>query len=198
MLDKFALYDLQSPEKFPPNRFDAEQVKHEESRKRILINAIAELEHIKEQERLQNEGKYIATLPKFKKSTSEIFFMMVDKEVYRKQHITDNEKAYEIKRSCCEYAGLNQDDPMFLNSRRNGQTKRGDRVNYCVTRQVAMYLTRKNTRLSLREIGYLYGGKDHSTVLHTIPCVQNYIDIKDIFVTGMIKRVTQELKRLQS
>jgi chromosomal replication initiator protein len=39
-------------------------------------------------------------------------------------------------------------------------------------RQVAMYLTRELTDLSLPEIGRLYGGRDHSTVLSSIRRVQ--------------------------
>jgi chromosomal replication initiator protein len=35
-------------------------------------------------------------------------------------------------------------------------------------RQVAMYLARKITRYSLEEIGSYFGGRDHSTVLHSV------------------------------
>ena len=35
-------------------------------------------------------------------------------------------------------------------------------------RQVAIYLTREMTDLSLPQIGRLYGGRDHSTVLNSI------------------------------
>jgi chromosomal replication initiator protein len=34
-------------------------------------------------------------------------------------------------------------------------------------RQVAMYLIRQDTQVSLYEIGQLFGGRDHTTVLHS-------------------------------
>jgi chromosomal replication initiator protein len=43
---------------------------------------------------------------------------------------------------------------------------------YVIPRQVAMYLSRKLTPASLLEIGEKFGGKDHSTVLHSIKKVE--------------------------
>ena len=43
-------------------------------------------------------------------------------------------------------------------------------------RQVAIYLTRDLTQLSLPEIGRLYGGRDHSTVLNSLRRVEASID----------------------
>src|SRR5512139_764658 len=43
---------------------------------------------------------------------------------------------------------------------------------YVVPRQIAMYLSRKLTNASLLEIGDKFGGKDHSTVLHSIKKVE--------------------------
>ena len=43
---------------------------------------------------------------------------------------------------------------------------------FVLPRQVAMYLSRKLTHASLLEIGDKFGGKDHSTVLHSIKKVQ--------------------------
>jgi chromosomal replication initiator protein len=43
---------------------------------------------------------------------------------------------------------------------------------YVFPRQIAMYLSRKLTNASLLEIGDKFGGKDHSTVLHSIKKVE--------------------------
>jgi chromosomal replication initiator protein len=42
-------------------------------------------------------------------------------------------------------------------------------------RQIAMYIARKTTELSLPSIGGHFGGKDHSTVLHSINKIENTI-----------------------
>lgn len=46
------------------------------------------------------------------------------------------------------------------------KTKRRNKT-VVLPRQVAMYLTRELTELSLPEIGGAFGGKDHTTVLHS-------------------------------
>jgi chromosomal replication initiator protein len=40
-------------------------------------------------------------------------------------------------------------------------------------RQVAMYLAKENTPLSLKSIGYHFGGRDHSTVIHAIQTISD-------------------------
>jgi len=43
-------------------------------------------------------------------------------------------------------------------------------------RQVAMFLTRKHTRLSLKSIGEAFGGRDHSTVIHACDLISKKIE----------------------
>lgn len=47
---------------------------------------------------------------------------------------------------------------------------------YVYSRQVAMYLIKKNTSLSLERIGLIFNGKDHATVTHAIRTINNLID----------------------
>ena len=48
-------------------------------------------------------------------------------------------------------------------------------------RQISMYLSRKLTPASLVEIGEKFGGKDHSTVLHSIKKVEDKISKESSF-----------------
>jgi chromosomal replication initiator protein len=49
---------------------------------------------------------------------------------------------------------------------------------YLIPRQIAMYFSRKLTDASLLEIGEKFGGKDHSTVLHSIKKVEERASIE--------------------
>lgn len=61
-------------------------------------------------------------------------------------------------------------------------------------RQVAMYLTRQLTKLSLPEIGQAFGGKDHTTVLHSCKKMdQDLLEDKELKntldkLTGILKQ----------
>jgi chromosomal replication initiator protein len=50
-----------------------------------------------------------------------------------------------------------------------------------VPRQVAMYLIRELLDLSLVEIGNLFGGRDHSTVIHAVNRVEEELAVDDAF-----------------
>jgi chromosomal replication initiator protein len=52
---------------------------------------------------------------------------------------------------------------------------------FVLPRQVAMYLSRKLTHASLLEIGDRFGGKDHSTVLHSIRKVEEKMEKEPSF-----------------
>ena len=48
-------------------------------------------------------------------------------------------------------------------------------------RQICMYLAKKRTRFSLAEIGGYFGGRDHTTVMHSIDVVENRMDQEEGF-----------------
>ncbi|HAR68936.1 MAG TPA: chromosomal replication initiator protein DnaA, partial [Thermus scotoductus] len=69
---------------------------------------------------------------------------------------------HEIVRKVAEYFALRPEDLV------GG----GRRKEVVLPRQIAMFLVRELTRSSLPEIGQLFGGRDHTTVLYAIQKVQ--------------------------
>jgi len=61
-------------------------------------------------------------------------------------------------------------------------------------RQIGMYLSRKLTPSSLIEIGEKFGGKDHSTVIHSIKKIEEKINndpyTKSV-IADLMKQVTE-------
>ena len=50
-----------------------------------------------------------------------------------------------------------------------------------IARQVAMYFSKDFTNNSLKSIGFHFGGRDHSTVIHAVQSVNDMIDTDNIF-----------------
>lgn len=63
-----------------------------------------------------------------------------------------------------------------------------------LVRQLAMYLMKKLTNKSLHEIGLFLGRKDHTTVIHAINKIENYLQ-NDVKFNTEIKRLEQEINR---
>jgi len=89
-----------------------------------------------------------------------------------------------IQRCVAEEFGLSLHD---LKTRR--RTK-----NIVLPRQVAMYISRELTDLSLPEIGEFFGGKDHTTVLHSYNKIKNNVGKDEIF-KERVERVIQFIKQ---
>ncbi len=61
-------------------------------------------------------------------------------------------------------------------------------------RQVAMYLMRQETQSSLLEIGAMFGGRDHSTVLHACEKIDRAINL-DPTLRREIVAIREQLQR---
>jgi len=59
-----------------------------------------------------------------------------------------------------------------------------------IARQLAMYFSKEYTNLSLKTIGYHFGGRDHSTVIHAVQSVNDMYDTDNSF-----KRSLDELRK---
>ncbi len=61
-------------------------------------------------------------------------------------------------------------------------------------RQIAMYLAKEMTSLSLKAIGYHFGGRDHSTVIHAIQTINDLIDT-DREIAKSVKELKLRFKK---
>lgn len=61
-------------------------------------------------------------------------------------------------------------------------------------RQVAMYLSRELTELSLPEIGNSFGGKDHTTVLHSYNKIKEVLNL-NVDLKDKVDRIVQVIKQ---
>ena len=73
------------------------------------------------------------------------------------------------------------------------KTKRRNKT-IVLPRQVAMFLSRELTEFSLPEIGTFFGGKDHTTVLHSYNKIKEGLN-KDIGLKEKVDRVIQIIKQ---
>ena len=62
-----------------------------------------------------------------------------------------------------------------------------------VPRQVAIYLTREMTGMSLPQIGEVFGGRDHTTIMHSCKVMENAIN-KDSSMKNLVNTVKNRLQ----
>jgi chromosomal replication initiator protein len=89
-----------------------------------------------------------------------------------------------IQRCVSEEFGVSLQD---LKARRRNK-------NIVLPRQIAMYLSRTLTDLSLPEIGNFFGGKDHTTVLHSYNKIKGDLN-KNGVLKDRVERVIQIIKQ---
>ncbi len=65
-----------------------------------------------------------------------------------------------------------------------------------VPRQIAIYLTREMTGMSLPQIGTVFGGRDHTTVLHSCKTIETNIKSKSN-VSSMVEEIKQRVRNGQ-
>ncbi len=62
-----------------------------------------------------------------------------------------------------------------------------------IARQLAMYFAKEYTNHSLKSIGYHFGGRDHSTVIHAVQTVNDMYDVDNRF-RGSVDELRKKLK----
>jgi chromosomal replication initiation ATPase DnaA len=63
-------------------------------------------------------------------------------------------------------------------------------------RQLICWYLKKNTKLTLQEIGDICGKKDHTTVLHGVKTVDNYLEYNDKVFKETVYEINTELRAI--
>jgi chromosomal replication initiator protein len=71
-----------------------------------------------------------------------------------------------------------------------GRTRKREVVQ---ARQISMYLAKKFTKQSLKSIGDSFGGRDHSTVIHSCQAVEDLMDTDRRF-RGQLDEIQKKIK----
>lgn len=82
-----------------------------------------------------------------------------------------------IQKSVCEYFNISVED-MKSKSRKK---------ELVIPRQVGIYIAKNYTTLSLKTIGLYYGGRDHSTVIHSVESVEDMMVTDKKFRAQMVE-----------
>ena len=61
-----------------------------------------------------------------------------------------------------------------------------------LARQISMYICRSKLGLSYPEIGKIFGGKDHSTVIHSVKTIENKIK-DDVNIANLFEQINSKL-----
>lgn len=88
---------------------------------------------------------------------------------------TAHARAEQIRMAVCKYFA--QDPEEVCSQRRQREL--------VVPRQVAMYFMKHKTRMSLKAIGELFGGRNHSTVIYACQTVDDLIDTDTKFAKSI-------------
>ena len=89
----------------------------------------------------------------------------------------------QIQRRVCRYFEISQQDMLSKSRTRK----------LVIPRQIAIYLVKKYTPLSLTDIGQHFGGKDHSTVIASINRVERMMS-EDISVQDTVRALEKQLE----
>lgn len=88
-----------------------------------------------------------------------------------------------ITRYVCEYLEIDE-------KKIRDKTRKQEIVN---ARQIAMYLSKELTRSDLKTIGLHFGGRDHSTVIHSINTVRDVMT-KDAMLADTVQSIRQKIE----
>jgi chromosomal replication initiator protein len=99
------------------------------------------------------------------------------------QHVDKEVSIEAIQKKVVDHFGLSLEEL-------KGKSRRKE---YVIPRQIAVYLAKEHTEHSLKSIGYHFGGRDHSTIIHAIQSVNDMLKTEQE-VKSAIQSIQKQLK----
>ena len=97
--------------------------------------------------------------------------------------ISEKNDVHRIQKVVAEYFQISVED---IRSKKRSS-------NIAFPRQIAMYLCRKLTSESFPKIGTEFGGKDHSTVMHSVEKIENEIKVNPD-LANIIEKIKEDIQ----
>lgn len=130
------------------------------------------------------EGCLVKLLANATLSSSEISLDLVRKTVREISTAKKNNLSIDlITRYVCEYLKIDE-------KKIRDKTRKQDVVH---ARQIAMYLAKELTRSDLKTIGLHFGGRDHSTVIHSVNAVREDM-VSDKMFSETVTSIRQKIE----
>ncbi len=130
------------------------------------------------------EGVLISLIAHASLSRAELDLELAKQILKNIVHDIDTEVSIDyIQKTISEYFKVDVDDL-------KDKTRKKEIV---IARQVAMYFSKEYTDHSLKAIGYHFGGRDHSTVIHAVQSVNDMMDTSNSF-KSQIEELKKKLK----
>nr|MBS0037304.1 chromosomal replication initiator protein DnaA [Saprospiraceae bacterium] len=115
---------------------------------------------------------------------TEVDLKLAEKVMHQFIEKEEREVSVEnIKKLVCESLGLDLESVQ-------GKSRKREIVS---ARQIGMYLSKNFTSASYKEIGRCFGGRDHSTVIHSYKTIQDQIETNEVF-SDKIKKLEKDIQ----
>jgi chromosomal replication initiator protein len=150
----------------------------------IPYNVIEYLAHSVDTNVRELEGVIISLMAQASLNRKEIDMDLAKKTLHNiVQNVEKTINVETIQQAVAEHFGIHVTDLKSKSRKKE----------VVVPRQIAMYLAKENTDLALKSIGYHFGGRDHSTVIHSIQTIHDMLDT-DREIKTALQNIQKNLK----
>ncbi len=99
----------------------------------------------------------------------EMKVLILPKKQAYKELLKREPKIEDVVKTVCDYFHVEPEKVLTKSRKRE----------FAQCRQISMYVLNTKTRMSLKNIGEYFGGRDHTTVIHSTQTVRDLMDVDE-------------------